>query len=112
MRWAYAGQEPFEDFVHRICSSARSLAVGDVCFKNVLYQSIKPPCMIFCIDMEPSNEIFIYMDKRQYAEAINDRLEPRGDRDLIYQQFLEITQKPAEIFDLYIRDKYNLFIRS
>ena len=93
-------------------SSARSLAMGDVCFKNVLYQSIKHPCAIFCIDMEPSNELFIYMDKRQYAEAINDRLEPRGARDLIYQQFLERTQKPAEIFDLYIRDKYNLFIRS
>ena len=35
-----------------------------------------------------------------------------GARDLIFQQFLERTQKPAEIFDLYIRDKYNLFVRS
>ena len=112
MRWAYSGQEPFEDYAHRMGSSARSLAVGDVCFKNVLYQSIKPPCAIFCNDMEPSNELFIFMNKREYAEAINDRLEPRGARDLIFQQFLERTQKPAEIFDLYIRDKYNLFVRS
>ena len=42
MRWANTGQEPFEDYVHRMGSSARSLAVGDVCFKNTLYQSIKP----------------------------------------------------------------------
>ena len=51
--------------------------------------------------MEPSAEAYIFMDKRQYAESINDRLEPRGFRDLIFQQFLERTQKPAEIFDLY-----------
>ena len=112
MRWAYSGQEPFKDYVHRMGSVARSLAVGDVCFKNTLYQSIKPPCTIFVIDMEPSAEAYIFMNKRQYAESINDRLEPRGARDLIYQQFLERTQKPAEIFDLYIRDKFQLFLRS
>ena len=112
MRWAYSGQEPFEDYVHRMGSSARSLAVGDVCFKNTLYQSIKPPCTIFVIDMEPSAEAYIFMDKRQYAESINDRLEPRGARNLIFQQFLERTQKPAEIFDLYLRDTFQLFLRS
>ena len=42
MRWVYTGQEPFKAFVHRMGSSARSLAVGDICFKNTLYQSIKP----------------------------------------------------------------------
>ena len=52
------------------------------------------------------------MDKKQYAKAINDRLEPRGARDLIFQQFLERTQKPAEIFYLYLRDTFNLFVRS
>ena len=62
--------------------------------------------------MELSSESFIFMDKRQYAEAINDRIEPRGARDLIFQQFQERTQKPAEIFDLYLRDKFNLFMRS
>ena len=72
MRWVYTGQEPFEDYVHRMGSSARSLAVGDICFKNTLYQSIKPPCTLFIIDMEPSAEAYIFMDKRQYAEAIND----------------------------------------
>ena len=112
MRWVYTGQEPFEDFVHRMGSSARSLAVGDIFFKNTLYQSIKPPCALFVIDMEPSSDQYIYMDKRQYSECINDRLEPRGARDLIFQQFLERTQKPAEIFDLYLRDKFNLFVRS
>ena len=33
MRWAYSGQEPFEDYAHRMGSSTHSLAVGDVCFK-------------------------------------------------------------------------------
>ena len=112
MRWAYTGQEPFEDYAHRMGSSARSLAVGYVCFKNTLYQSIKPPCTLFIIDMEPSAEAYIFMDKRQYAEVINDRLEPRGARDLIFQQFLARTQQPAEIFDLYLKDKFNLFVRS
>ena len=50
MRWAYTGQEPFEDYCHRMGSSARSLAVGDICFKNTLYQSIKPPCALFIIE--------------------------------------------------------------
>ena len=101
MRWVYTGQEPFKDFVHRMGSSARSLAVGDICFKNTLYQSIKPPRALFVIDMESS-----------YSESINDHLEPSGARDLIFQQFLERSQKPAEIFDLYLGDKYNLFVRS
>ena len=60
--------------------------------------------------MERSSKCFLYMDKRQYAEAINDRLEPRGARDLIVQQFLERTQKPAEILGLYLCDKFNLFV--
>ena len=60
--------------------------------------------------MEPSSDQYIFMDKRQYSESINDHLEPRGARDVIFQQFLERTQKPAEIFDLYLRDKYNLFV--
>ena len=98
MRWIYTGQEPFEDFVHRMGSSAWSLAVGHICFKNTLYQSIKPPCALFITDMEPSLDQYIFMDKRQYSECINDRLEPRGARDLIFQQFLERTQKPAEIY--------------
>ena len=87
MRWVYTGQEPVEDYVHRMGSSARSLAVGDVCFKNRLYQSIKAPCALFIMDMEPSSEVYIFMDKQQYSESINDRLEPRGARDLIFQQF-------------------------
>ena len=62
--------------------------------------------------MEPFSENYIFMDKRQYSEAINDHLEPRGARDLIFQQFLQRTQKTAEIFDLYLRDKFNLFVWS
>ena len=76
MRWVYTGQEPFEGFVNRMGSSARSLALGDICFKNTLYQSIKPPCVLFIIELEPSSDRYIYMDKRQYSECINDRLEP------------------------------------
>ena len=52
------------------------------------------------------------MNNGEYAEEINNRLEPRGARDLIFQQFLERSQKPNEIFDLYLRDKFNLFKRS
>ena len=33
MRWVYTGQEPFEDYVHRMGSSARSLAVGTFVLK-------------------------------------------------------------------------------
>ena len=40
MRWVYSGQEPFEDYVHRMGSSVCSLAVGDICLKNTLYQSM------------------------------------------------------------------------
>ena len=112
MQWAYTGSKLFEDYVHRMGSLAWSLAVGDICFKNTLYLSIKPPCALFIIDMEPSKESFIFMDKQTYAEAINDRLEPQGARDLIFQQFRERTQKPAEVFDLFICDKFNLFVRS
>ena len=61
MRWVYTGQEPFKDFVHRMGSSARSLAVGDICFKNTLYQSIKPPCMLFIIDMELLSDQYMYI---------------------------------------------------
>ena len=50
MRWFYTGQEPFEDYVHRMGSSARSLAEGDICFNNKLYQSIKAPCALFIIN--------------------------------------------------------------
>ena len=39
-------------------------------------------------------------------------MEPRGARDLIFHQFLERNQKPVEIFDLYLCDKFNLFVRS
>ena len=62
--------------------------------------------------MEPSTEAYIFTDKRQYSESINDRLEPRGAMDLIFNQILERSQKPAEVFDLYLQDKYNLFVRS
>ena len=39
-------------------------------------------------------------------------MEPHGARDLIFQQFLKRSQKPAEIFDLYLCNKFNLFVRS
>ena len=66
MRWVYTGQELFEDFVHRMGSSARSLAVGDICFKNTLYQSIKLPCALFVIDMEPSSDQYIFISQRKF----------------------------------------------
>ena len=61
-------------------------------------------CMVFITDMEPSMEGYLYMDKRENSAVLNDRLEPRGVRDLIFQQFLERTQKPAKIFDGYLQD--------
>ena len=69
--------------------------------------------------MEPSAEAYIFMDKRQYAKAINDRLEPRGARDLIFQQFFGRSQKPAgqsRIFKDYvestIRGLHNELLRN
>ena len=32
--------------------------------------------------------------------------------DLIYTQFKERTQKTTKIYDLYLRDKFNLIVRS
>ena len=52
------------------------------------------------------------MSKREYTEALLERLEPASACDLIYVQYKEHAQKANEVYDLYLRDKYNLFLRS
>ena len=52
------------------------------------------------------------MNRKEYVQALHERLEPAFACDLIYGQFKERTQKAGEIYDLYLRDKYNLFIQS
>ncbi len=52
------------------------------------------------------------MNRKEYVQALHERLEPASACDLIYTQFKERTQKAGEVYDLYLRDKYNLFIRE
>jgi len=62
--------------------------------------------------MEPSMSLYRKMSRKEYVQALHERLEPTSACDLIYTQFKERTQKAGEVYDLYLRDKFNLFIRS
>lgn len=112
MKWSFNGEDPFEDFLIRLGGYARTLDVRDVCFKNTLFQAFRPPCSFVVSDMEPSMEPYRDMSRKSYAEALHERLEPASAAELIYTQYKERSQKPNEVFDLYLRDKYNLFVRS
>ncbi len=96
----------------RIGGYARTLGVGEICFKNTLFQSFRPPCSFIVSDMEPSMSLYRKMNRKEYVQALHERLEPASACDLIYTQFKERTQKAGEVYDLYLRDKYNLFIRE
>ena len=61
--------------------------------------------------MEPSMSMYRKMSRKEYLQALHEQLEPASACDLIYTQFKESTQKAGEVYDLYLRDKYNLFIR-
>jgi hypothetical protein len=111
-RWSYDGKENFEDYILKIGGFARTLKVSDICFKNTLYQSFRAPCSYMVSDMEPSLQPYLMMNKRDYVKAIHERLEPASAADLIYTQYKERSQKVSEVYDLYLRDKHNLFIRS
>ena len=111
-KWSFDGQDSFEDYVVRIGGYARTLGVGETCFKNTLFQSFRPPCSFIVSDMEPSMSLYRKMNRKEYVQALHERLEPASACDLIYTQFKERTQKAGEVYDLYLRDKYNLFIRS
>ena len=43
-KWSFDGQDSFEDYVVRIGGYTRTLGVGEICFKNTLFQSFRPPC--------------------------------------------------------------------
>ena len=111
-KWSFDGQDSFEDYVVRIGGYARTLGVGEICFKNTLFQSFRPPCSFIVSDMEPSMSIYRKMSRKEYVQALHERLEPASACDLIYTKFKERTQKAGEIYVFYLRDKYNLFIRS
>ena len=111
-KWSFDGQDSFEDYVVRIGGYACTLGVGEICFKNTLFQSFRPPCSFIVSDMEPSMSLYRKMSRKEYVQALHERLEPASACDLIYTQFKERTQKPGEVYDLYLRDKYNLFTRS
>jgi len=112
MKWSFDGQDSFEDYVVRIGGYARTLGVGEICFKNTLFQSFRPPCSFIVSDMEPSMSEYRKMNRKEYVQALHERLEPASACELIYTQFKERTQKPGEVYDLFLRDKFNLFIRS
>ena len=51
MKWSFDGQDSFEDYVVRIGGYAPTLGVGEICFKNTLFQSFHPPCSFIVSDM-------------------------------------------------------------
>ena len=112
MKWSFDGQDSFEDYVVRIGGYARTLGVGEICFKNTLFQSFRPPCSFIVSDMEPFMSMYRKMSRKEYVQALHERLEPASACDLIYTQFKERMQKAGEVYDLYLRDKFNLFIWS
>ena len=112
MKWQYDGTTPFEDYIVKLGGYCRTLNVGMICYKNTLFHSFKAPCSAIIADMEPSLQPYITMSKREYTEALLERLEPASACDLIYVQYKERAQKANEVYDLYLRDKYNLFLRS
>ena len=110
--WQYDSRENFDDYILKIGGFARSLKVSDICFKNTLYQSFRVPCSYMVSEMEPSLQPYLTMSKSDYVKAVHERLEPASATDLIYTQYKERSQKASEIYDLYLRDKFNFFIRS
>ena len=112
MKWRIDGQDSFEDYVARIGGYACTLGVGEICFKNTLFQSFRPPCSCMVSDIEPSMSMYRKMSRKEYVQALHERLEPASVCDLIYTQFKKRTQKAGEVNDLYLRDKYNLLIWS
>ena len=112
LKWTYDGSDTFEDYIVRVGGYARTLNVRDPCFKNTIFQSFVAPCSFLVNDMEPSMEPYFSMSKLEYVKCLHERLEPVSAVDLIYTQFKEWNQKANEIYDLYLRDKFNLFVRS
>ena len=110
MKWSYDGQDNFEDFLIRIGGYARTLDVKDVCFKNTLFLAFRPPCSFVVSDMKPSMEPYLKMSKKSYAKALHECLEPTSAAELIYTQYKERSQKPNEVFDLFIWFKKKLRI--
>ena len=53
-KWNFDRQDSFEDYVVQIGGYAGTLGVGEICFKNTLFQSFRPPCSFIVSDMEPS----------------------------------------------------------
>ena len=100
-KWSFDGQDSFEDYVVRIGGYTRTLGVGEICFKNTLFQSFRPPCSFIISDMEPSMSLYRKMSRKEYVQAFHERLEPASACDLIYTQFKKMTQKAGEVYDLY-----------
>jgi len=105
MKWSFDGQDSFEDYVVRIGGYARTLGVGEICFKNTLFHPFRPPCSFIVSDMEPSMTMYRKMSRKEYVQALYERLEPASACDLIYTQFKERTQKAGEVYDLYLLGK-------
>ena len=102
MKWSFDGQDSFEDYVARIGGYACTLGVGEICFKNTLFQSFCPPCSFIVSDMEPSMSMYRKMSRKEYVQALHERLEPASACDLIYTQFKERIQKAGEVYNLYL----------
>ena len=62
MKWSFDGQESFEDYVVRIWGYARTLGVGEICFKNTLFQSFRSSLLIYCIRY---GTFYVYVQKNE-----------------------------------------------
>ena len=112
MKWQYDGTILFEDYIVKLGGYCRTLKMEMICYKNTLFHWFKALCSSIIADMEPKFIPYITMSKREYTKALLERLEPASACDLIYVQYKEHAQKANEVYDLYLRDKYNLFLRS
>jgi hypothetical protein len=54
MKWHFDSQDSFEDYVVCISGYARTLGVGEICFKNTLFNLSVLPCSFIVSDMELS----------------------------------------------------------
>ena len=97
MKWHFDGQDSFEDYVVCIGGYARTLGVGEICFKNTLFNLSVLPCSFIVSDMEPSMLTYRTMSKKDYVRALHERLELASACDLICGQFKERTQKAGEV---------------
>ena len=112
MRFSYDGSRPLETFITEIAGMAIALSVRTICFKSILFQSFKPPVSYVISDMQPSLPDFRKLTKKEYVNALSERIEPASTRDLVGIQYLARKQQAGENIFYYLSCKQNLYKRA